>query len=73
MAARRKPANLPKTLTVPEAGRLYFGLGRAASYNAAHRGEIPVIRIGKKMLVPIVALEQMLADCKARTSGRRTS
>jgi hypothetical protein len=36
-----------KTLTVPEAGRLYFGLGRGASYEAARRGEPPVIRIGR--------------------------
>jgi hypothetical protein len=29
-----------KTLTVPEAGRRYFDLGRNASYEAARRGEI---------------------------------
>jgi hypothetical protein len=35
----------PKTLTVPEAGRVYFDLGRNASYEAARRGDIPTIRI----------------------------
>jgi hypothetical protein len=51
----------PKTLSVPEAGKLYFGLGRNASYDAATRGDIPTIKIGPKLLrVPIRALEEML-------------
>jgi len=50
----------PKTLTVPEAGRLYFDLGRNASYEAARRGDIPTIRIGRLLRVPVAALERML-------------
>jgi hypothetical protein len=50
----------PKTLTVPEAGRLYFDLGRNASYEAARRGDIPTIKIGRLLRVPVVALERML-------------
>jgi hypothetical protein len=42
-----------KTLTVPEAGRRYFDLGRNASYEAARRGDIPTIRIGRLLRVPI--------------------
>jgi len=49
-----------KTLSVPQAGREYFELGRNASYEAAKRGDIPVIKIGRKLRVPIVALETML-------------
>ncbi len=49
-----------KTLSVPEAGRDYFELGRNASYEAAKRGEIPIIKVGRKLRVPIVALEAML-------------
>lgn len=49
-----------KTISVPEAGRLYFELGRNASYRAARRGEIPVVRFGAKMRVPLVALDKML-------------
>jgi hypothetical protein len=52
--------DIPKTISVPEAGRRYFELGRNASYDAAKRGEIPVIRIGGRLRVPIVALERML-------------
>jgi hypothetical protein len=49
-----------QTLSVPEAGRIYFGLCRNASYAAVARNEIPVIRIGKLLRVPIRALEKML-------------
>ena len=36
-----------KTMTVPEAGRVYFCLGRNASYEAARRGDIPTIKVGR--------------------------
>jgi excisionase family DNA binding protein len=51
---------LPKTMTVPEAGAQYFGLSRNASYAAAERGDIPTIRIGRLLRVPVRALEEML-------------
>jgi hypothetical protein len=50
----------PLTLSVPEAGRKYFGLSRNGSYDAAARGDIPVIRIGRLRRVPVRALEAML-------------
>ena len=37
--------------SVPEAGRL-LGLSRNAAYAAAKRGEIPSIRIGRRLVVP---------------------
>jgi hypothetical protein len=49
-----------KTLSVPEAGREYYDLGRNAAYAAAKRGDIPTIRIGKLLRVPVRALEKML-------------
>jgi hypothetical protein len=58
----------PKTMSVPEAGRAYFGLGRGASYEAARRGELPVIRIGRLLRVPVVALERMLIDTAPRSN-----
>jgi hypothetical protein len=51
-----------KTLSVPEAGRTYFDLGRNASYEAARRGEIPTIRIGRLLRVPVVSLERILTE-----------
>jgi len=59
------PQKPPKTISVPEAGREYFGLGRNASYAAAERGDFPVIRIGKILRVPVCALEEMLRNAGA--------
>jgi len=52
----------PKTMSVPAAGKQYFDLGKNASYAAAARGEIPTIKIGARLRVPVVALERMLAE-----------
>ena len=48
------------TLTVDEAA-LRLGIGRNAAYDAVKCGEIPSIRIGRRLLVPVAALERMLA------------
>jgi excisionase family DNA binding protein len=46
-------------LSVPEAGRA-LGLGRCAAYEAARSGVLPVIQVGRRKLVPLAALEQLL-------------
>jgi hypothetical protein len=51
---------VPLTLSVPEAGERYFGLSRNAAYDAAKRGDIPVVKIGRLLRVPVRALERML-------------
>lgn len=51
---------VPLTISVPEAGKRYFGLSRNGSYAAAERGEIPTVRIGRLLRVPVRALERML-------------
>jgi excisionase family DNA binding protein len=43
-----------------EAAAEILGIGRNQAYAAAARGEIPVIRIGKRLLVPIAALERLV-------------
>lgn len=50
------------TISVPEAGKRFFNLSRNGSYAAAERGEIPTIRIGRLLRVPIRALEKMLDE-----------
>jgi len=45
--------------TVPKAGIL-LGLGRWASYEAAKTGDIQVLEIGRRKLVPVVWLESIL-------------
>jgi excisionase family DNA binding protein len=56
------PNETPQTITVPEAGKKYFGLSRDGSYRAAERGEIPTIRIGRLLRVPVRAMERLLDD-----------
>jgi excisionase family DNA binding protein len=52
------------TLTVEEAATL-LGISRAFAYEAVTRGEVPSIRIGRRILVPKVALERLLAGDQA--------
>jgi len=59
----------PKTISVPAAGWRYFGVSKNAAYAAAARGEIPVIRIGGRLRVPVVALERMLAEAGSGKSA----
>jgi len=51
--------HLQPTLSVPAAGR-YLGLGRAQAYAAASRGEIPTLRLGRRILVPTALLARRL-------------
>lgn len=51
MGARDMERDDRLTYEVPEAGAK-AGLGRNASYDAAKRGDMPTIRIGKRLLVP---------------------
>lgn len=46
---------------VPTAGREFYGLGVSASYLAAKRGDIPTLKIGKKLIVPIAAVLKQLS------------
>ncbi len=50
-----------ETLSIPEAGRKYLGLGRDASYQAVKLGLMPAIRVGKRMKrVPKKAMERIM-------------
>jgi Helix-turn-helix domain len=57
--------NRAKTLTVAEAGAQYFGLCPRSSYAAVKRGQIPVIKIGRLLRVPVIAMERMLEQAGA--------
>ena len=49
-----------RTCTVDEAAKI-LGISRNKAYQAAHRGEIPIIRIGKRILVLREPFKKMLA------------
>ncbi|WP_376704445.1 hypothetical protein RQ479_06095 [Mesorhizobium sp. ISC25] len=59
------------TVSVPDAGRLFFNLARNASYDAAKRGEIPTVKIGGKILVPVAPVAQQLG--LRSTAGREAA
>lgn len=50
---------LGPTTSVTQAG-MFLGISRGAAYQAAHAGELPTIRLGRRMLVPTAALRRML-------------
>jgi excisionase family DNA binding protein len=58
-SAARDDARLTYTLT-EAASRL--GISRTLAYEAAHRGELPMCRIGRRVLVPRVALLRLLGQ-----------
>ncbi len=60
-----------RTLSVPEAGRRYFGLSQNGSYVAAARGDIPTIRIGGRLRVPIAAMERLLENVCREAEARK--
>jgi hypothetical protein len=67
------------TLSVPEAGRIIYDIGRDAAYAAVERGEIPVRRLGRKLRVPThlalrdvgVSEEQIACILGGRVAGDR--
>lgn len=48
-----------RTITIEEAAR-ELGLSRNAAYDAAKRGDLPTIRMGRRLLVPKVSFEALL-------------
>jgi excisionase family DNA binding protein len=61
MAEQRKRKTASATTTIVEAAKR-LGIGRNQAYEAAHRGEIPVIKIGTRLLVPTKALDRLLGE-----------
>jgi excisionase family DNA binding protein len=50
-----------KVHTVPEVAKI-LRIGRNQAYEMAAQGKIPAIRLGKRLIVPDVALRKMLSD-----------
>ena len=57
-------SNPPMTYTVEETAAL-LRIGRNHAYEAVRTGELPSIKIGKRILVPRIALERMLDPASA--------
>jgi len=48
-----------RTVKIDEAAAI-LGISRNGAYNAAKEGSLPTIRIGKRLLVPVAALDRLL-------------
>jgi len=59
VTSRPAPRGEAETLSVTEAAAL-LGIGRDLAYRAAARGEIPTVRIGRRLLIPRHQLTRML-------------
>jgi excisionase family DNA binding protein len=60
-----------QTVSVEEAGRI-LGYSRNTAYEAAKTGELPVIRLGRKIRVPKVALQRLLDTAAPHSNARRS-
>jgi excisionase family DNA binding protein len=58
--SEKAAANQGRVKTLNEAACL-LRISRGSAYEAAKRGEIPTIRIGRRLLVPSDALERLLS------------
>lgn len=48
------------TISVVDAGKLFFGLGRNSAYEAAKRGDFQTIKVGGRIVVPVAPLAEMV-------------
>ena len=53
--------NEPLTMSVDDAARL-LGISRGLAYDAARRGELPTIRLGRRLLVPTARLLELVGS-----------
>ena len=56
----------PLTMTVPEAAKL-IGLSESAAYQAVSRGDIPAVRIGRRILIKRCELLAMFPGGESET------
>ena len=56
-------------LSVPEAAAL-LAISRNLAYEMAKQGQLPVVKFGRRLLVPKVALEKMQSEYSPKWSGR---
>lgn len=55
-------------VSLTEAAKM-LGISRSAAYRAADRGQLPVHQIGSRKVVPLAALQSMLASAWPADDG----
>ena len=56
------------TISVTEAARV-LGISRGSAFAAVHRGEIPALRLGHRVVVPTAALKRILENASLAAGG----
>jgi excisionase family DNA binding protein len=51
----------PLTVTVEQAAKL-LGIGRSTAYELVHTGDLPSLRLGRRIVVPMKALGMLLGQ-----------
>lgn len=57
--------DLPPTINVEEAGEM-LGISRRSAYRAAANGDLPALRIGRRLVVPTAQLLELLGMSEER-------
>lgn len=58
----------PLTISVGDAAKL-LGVSRGLAYEAARRGELPTVRLGRRLLVPRARLLELVGAQETREAG----
>ncbi|MEM7342394.1 MAG: helix-turn-helix domain-containing protein [Actinomycetota bacterium] len=48
-------------LSVPEAAEL-LGISRSAAYSCVRSGELPALKMGRRVLIPVAALRRLVDE-----------
>jgi len=56
------------TVTVSTVAKM-LGINRKTAYESIRRGEIPSIRFGRRIVVPLAALDQLLSQSNDRATN----
>ena len=57
------------TVSVEEAARI-LGISRGLAYEMVHQGKMPVLRFGRRMVVPKKAIERLLEEPGILSTGK---
>lgn len=59
----------PRTVSVEDAARI-LGIGRSLAYQLANDGQIPTLRLGRRLLVPRARLDALLGETPNAAAAR---
>ncbi len=70
MQVVKMPESIKKNLSIDEAAKVY-GLSKSWLYKKSMERSIPILKVGSRVLIPVVDFEKWLARCRADKEGRR--